>query len=280
LTFNPQFLDFVRHHGFSVHPCTPGRANEKGRVERVIRDVKDFLPVDPCQDLQEVNRKVSLWRQERNQRVHRSTEKRPIDLLKEEKLKPLPQIPYSPHQVLRSLISKTGFIEFDTNRYSAPSSFSEASCELLVYPEYVEIWVKGKRVARHPRSFDRKQKIEDPSHREKLLQITPHFKAKRIYQLMNRMDRSVASFLGEAEADGQDPMEVAHELFRLLTRSSKASFSPPSGGKRFEGLQGQIPSESPSARQGRPEQPVHPQNPQLLNITYPGRSLKDYDNLI
>jgi transposase len=45
LTFNPQFLDFVRHHGFSVHPCTPGRANEKGRVERVIRDIKDFLRV-------------------------------------------------------------------------------------------------------------------------------------------------------------------------------------------------------------------------------------------
>jgi hypothetical protein len=33
-------------------------------------------------------------------------------------------------------------------------------------------------------------------------------------------------------------------------------------------------------RQGRPDQSVHPQNPQLLTITYPGRSLKDYDNLI
>jgi len=30
LTFNPQFLDFVRHYGFSVHPCTPGRANGEG----------------------------------------------------------------------------------------------------------------------------------------------------------------------------------------------------------------------------------------------------------
>jgi hypothetical protein len=30
----------------------------------------------------------------------------------------------------------------------------------------------------------------------------------------------------------------------------------------------------------RPDQPVHPQNPHLLTITYAGRSLKDYDNLI
>jgi transposase len=281
LTFNPQFLDFVRHHGFSVYPCTPGRANEMGRVERVIRDVKDFLRVTPCEDLQEVNRKVSLWRQERNQRVHRSTEKRPADLIKEEKLKPLPQIPYSPHQLLRSPISKTGFVEFDTNRYSAPSSFSEASCELLAYPDHVEIWVKGKRVASHSRSFERKQKIEDPSHREKLLQITPHFKAKRIYQLMNRMDHSVASFLGEAEADGQDPMEVAHELFRLLTQNSKAVFL--SAVREANGLKVYKVKYLQSLlqpRQGRPEHSVHPQNPQLLTITYSGRSLKDYDNLI
>jgi hypothetical protein len=30
----------------------------------------------------------------------------------------------------------------------------------------------------------------------------------------------------------------------------------------------------------RPDQPVYPQNHQLLTITYAGRSLKDYDNLI
>ncbi len=45
ITFNPQFLEFSRHYGFSIHPCTPGRANEKGRVERVIRDLKDFLKI-------------------------------------------------------------------------------------------------------------------------------------------------------------------------------------------------------------------------------------------
>ena len=281
LTFNPQFLDFVRHHGFSVHPCTPGRANEKGRVERVIRDIKDFLRITPCQDRTEVNLKVSAWRLERNQRVHRSTEKKPIDLLKEEKLIPLPQIPYSPYHLILTQVSKTGFVEFDTNRYSVPSSFSEASCELLAYPDQVEIWAKGKCIASHPRSFDRKQKIEHPTHRERLLQITPHFKAKRIYQLMNRMDKSVSSFLQEAEAEGQDPMEVAHELFKFLTQTSKAVFL--SAIREANGLKIYKVKYLQSLLQpcqGRPNQPVHPQNPQLLSIHYTGRSLKDYDNLI
>jgi transposase len=281
LTFNPKFLDFVRHYGFSVHPCTPGRPNEKGRVERVIRDIKDFLRVTSYQDLVEVNLKVSAWRQERNQRVHRSTEKRPIDLLKEEKLKPLPQIPYSPHQVILTQTTKTGFVEFDTNRYSIPSSFSGASCELLSYPDQVEIWVKGRRVALHPRSFARKQKIEHPTHREKLLQITPHFKTKRIYQLMNRMDKSVSSFLQEAEAEGQSPMEVAHELFKLLTQNSKTMFL--SAIREANSLKLYKVKYLQSLLQPSPsrlDQPVHPQNPQLLTITYSGRSLKDYDDLI
>jgi hypothetical protein len=39
--YNSQFLDFARHYGFSIYLCTPGRANEKGRVERVIRDMED-----------------------------------------------------------------------------------------------------------------------------------------------------------------------------------------------------------------------------------------------
>ena len=46
VVFNPQFLDFARHYGFSLYPCTPGRANEKGRVERVIRDIGDFLAAE------------------------------------------------------------------------------------------------------------------------------------------------------------------------------------------------------------------------------------------
>jgi transposase len=45
LQLNPRFLDFARHYGFSIHACNPGRANEKGRVERVIRDIGDFIRV-------------------------------------------------------------------------------------------------------------------------------------------------------------------------------------------------------------------------------------------
>ena len=114
--FNTQFLDFARHYGFSVYPCTPGRANEKGRVERVIGDIGRFLAADTFRDMDDLNRKFTVWRTERNRKVHRSTGKAPCDLLPEEKLKALSQIPYQACRIKTAIASATGFVSFDTNR--------------------------------------------------------------------------------------------------------------------------------------------------------------------
>jgi len=281
ITFNPQFLDFARHYAFSIHPCTPGRANEKGRVERVIRDIKDFLNITPCRDIYEANRKIYLWRGEKNQRIHRSTGLKPIDLLKNEKLKTLPRISYQPYRVVLSQISKTGWVEFDTNRYSTPSSLSGQPCEIFAYPDRLEIWVHRKKIAAHSRSFERHQKIENPAHREKLLNRTPHFKTQRIFQLLNQMDPCVTHFLREAQEDGQDPLTVASDLFPLLVQNSKARFlsaiREANHLKTFKLKYVQSLLQSPRCQ---PDPLIQPQDSKLLTITYTRRSLHDYDQLV
>jgi transposase len=88
--FNAQFLDFARHYGFSLYPCNSYRANEKGRVERVIRDIRDFLKVETFKSIDDLNKKTNLWRIERNKSIYRSTGKTPMEALKEERLKTLP----------------------------------------------------------------------------------------------------------------------------------------------------------------------------------------------
>jgi transposase len=281
LTLNAQFLDFATHYGFSIHPCTPGRANEKGRVERVIRDIKDFLRSHTFENFQQMKSKVNLWRREKNQKVHRATGKTPLDALKEEPLKPLPQIPYQPYRVILAKVSKTGFVEFDTNRYSVPSPFSDSSCEIFAYPEHIEVCVQNKKVATHQRVFERKQKIEHPSHRQKLLHISPHFKAQRIYQLMKGMDPSVALFLQGAESDYDSPMDIAYQLFKLLTQNSKSMFlSAIREALSVKSYKVLYLQSLLRPHQVQPVHPVHPQNPDLLTLTYEGRSLHDYDELL
>lgn len=281
LKFNAQFLDFARHYGFSIHPCNPYRANEKGRVERAIRDLRDFLRVNTFTDLEELNRKLNLWRTERNKKIHRSTQKAPVDALKEEKLKAVPAIPYRPYRIVVASISKTGFVEFETNRYSVPSSYANMPCEILAYPDHLEIMVKGNRIAYHPRLFDRKGKIEHPTHREKLLLKTPHFKAKRIYELMDKMDPALHHFLQEVQQEGQDPIPIAYDLFKLLKHVSKAMLlSAVREANRTGTFKTRYVQSLLQIPQPHPSSPVYPQESKLLEIHYERRNLKDYDELL
>jgi transposase len=281
LKFNPQLLDFARHFGFSIHLCNPYRANEKGRIERALRDLRDFLRVHTFEDLKELNRKASLWRIERNQRIHRSTHKTPIEALKEEKLKALPAIPYRPYRVVLASVSKTGFVEFETNRYSVPSSYAERSCEIFAYPDHLDVRAKGNRVAFHRRSFGRKEKIEDPSHREMLLRMTPQFKSQRIYQLMDQMDPALHHFLLEAGQEGQNPLDIAHEFFKLLKHVSKAMLlSAVREANRIGTFKIRYVQSLLQVPQPQPPNPVFPQESRLLDIDYERRNLKDYDELL
>jgi transposase len=279
--FNAQFLDFARHYGFSIHPCNPYRANEKGRVERVIRDIRDFLRVNPFEDLRELNRKVGLWRVQRNQRIHRATEKAPVEALKEEKLKALPAIPYRPYRVVLASITKTGFVEFETNRYSVPSSYADRSCELFAYPDHLEVMIKGNRIAYHPRVFDRNGKIELPTHRETLLRMTPQFKAKRIYELMDQMDPALHHFLQEGQQEAQDPLAMAYDLFKLLRQVSKAMLlSAVREANRMKIFKTRYVQSLLQVVHPQPPNPLYPQETRLLEIDYERRNLKDYDELL
>ncbi len=281
LKLNSQFLDFSRHYSFSIHLCNPRKPNEKGRVERVIRDVKDFLRVTPCTDLRDLNKKADLWRQERNKRVHRSTGKMPLDALKEEKLKALPSLDYKPYRPLSAVIGKTGFIEFDTNRYSVPVQYVGNSCQILAYPDHIEAIVGNSKIASHRRIYEKKQKVEHPSHREKLLKTTPNFKYQRIYQLMKNMDKSLAYFLARAEQDGRNSLDVAYELFHLLNQASKQMLlSAVREANNLEifkvhYLQSLLHLPAPSQ-----DMPVYPQNAKLLEIDYEKRDLSEYDEFI
>lgn len=180
ITFNSQFLNFARHYGFSLHACMPGRANVKGRVERVIRDIGGFLSGNTFTDMDGLNRKGALWRQERNRTVHRSTGKAPLDLLPEEKLKTLPQIPYRAYRLKTATVTPTGFVHFEANRYSLPPGCNHQPCSLTVYLRHLEIVIDSRTVAAHQRTFLKNQTVEHPLHREKLIKITPHFKDQRI----------------------------------------------------------------------------------------------------
>jgi transposase len=280
LTFNPQFVDYARHMGFVIHACNPGRGNEKGRVERAIRDLRGFVEANDFADIADLNRKTDRWRREKNERIHRTTRTAPLTALTEEPLLPLPMIPYKPYRLVQGSIGKTAFVEFDTNRYSVPTDHAGSGATILAYPGYVEIMVNNRKVAHHQRSFGRYQKIEHPSHREKLLDRTPHGTYERMCRLMEHMGEEIASFLSMGEEEGEDKLRAAHGLFRLLRNSSKEmllSAVREANGLHIYKLRDVEGLLTPGAN--REKSPVYPQNASLLNISYERRELTEYDGL-
>jgi transposase len=278
LKLNAQFVDFSRHYGFAIHPCNPYRPNEKGRVERVIRDVRSFLYDKHPKDLPELNRLVDQWQRTRNNIPHTITGRSPSDAEIDEPLKPLPAIAFPAKRTLVAKVSKTGFVEVEANRYSVPSRFCSQSVTVALYPEKIEMIVNSHPVASHRRSFAAKQTIEHPTHRTDLLSITPAYKEKRIYLLMTRMNTNIDRFIQDGERDGHDPLQTAHTLFRLLIQFGKPCLL---SALREATSQKAVRTSVVAAILAKPVSaaacPVTPYDGNLLTISYKERSLACYD---
>lgn len=281
IEYNAQFLDFARFYGFSIYLCNPYSGNEKGRVERPIRDIRSFLYAEDFKDIDELNYKYHGYLYKRNNRIHRSTRKTPQELLLQENLLKLPVNSYPPTRTIPGVsISKTCLLEFETNRYSVPSAWAGKYCEIVAYPQKIEIWSQGKKIATHSRSFDKKQLIQNPLHAEILLKATsPQFKMRRIYQLISSMNPAFNFFLEHQDNDSQQN-QVAYELFQLLRSHSKSMLISAvtqlntMRSFRLKALRSLLNLPVPH----QPD-PLWPQNTGLLDLNYKERSLNDYDDL-
>jgi transposase len=279
--FNPRFLEFSRHYGIEIRLCNPGAGNEKGRVERVIRTMKEmfFNKMQNYSSFEALNRGLHEWVDQKNQTVHRATEHRPIDLLKEERLKPLPEIPWRNvviHPPVKT--TKTGMMIFDTNSYSVPDYLVEKSLSIHSTPDMVRIYDADKQVASHPRSFQRYKQFLNPLHRS-YCRISHKAKTQRIHEVIKNMHPALSDFLLRNQTCGEDSYKTAHALFRLMKVHSRGMLisiaseclkrkSPRL--KTFLSYLEAGPSETVEA--------VSPQNGGLLNITYKPRGLEVYDD--
>jgi transposase len=280
LTFNAQFVDYMSHMGVAIHACNPGKGNEKGRIERAIKDLRAFVETNEFTDMGDLNRKTDRWRKERNERIHRATGKAPASALTDEPLLPLPVIPYRPYRVVQAAVSTTAFVEFDTNRYSVPTDYAGMTAAVFAYPDHIEIALSDRKIAHHMRSFGRNGKTEHPSHRARLLERTPHGKYERIYHLMRRMGAETGEFLARAESEGEERLNVAYGLFRLLRTSSKEMLLSAVREANTLNIHKLRYLESLLGPKGPEEAAVYPQNASLLDISYERRELTDYDGLV
>ena len=179
IRFHPRLLDLAGHYHFAPRPCTPARGNEKGKVERQIRYLRDgFFAARTFRDVDDLNAQFAHWRDDSaHQRPHPEQRDRTVaQVLVDEqpRLLPLPAHPFET-DLLRPVVSgKLAYVRFDRNSYSIPHTHVRQPLTLLANATTVRLVVGADEIARHARSYDTGITIEDPTHLEGLLTATHH----------------------------------------------------------------------------------------------------------
>jgi len=169
--FNQRYLDFANHYGFSITACGVGKGNEKGRVESGVGYIKkNLLAGTEMPAFEALQRAGREWLDRiANQRIHGETRQKPADMFTKERLNPLPVHDYDCAVITQMRASSQFRLACDGNRYSVPAEYAGCKLTVKIYPDRICAYDHDKLVARHRRSYDRKQDFEDPDHPKALL---------------------------------------------------------------------------------------------------------------
>ena len=217
--FNPKYLDFARHWGFIIDPCNVGKGNEKGRVENAIGYVKkNFLAGLELPDFNALQPAAQLWVDTvANVRIHGETHQRPIDRFEDEraKLHPLNPAGFDLGRVSTVRASNQFRVSCDANRYSVPAQYANARVTLKVYPDRICIYHRDQLIARHRRSFDRNQDIEDPDHPRLLLAQRRRAREQQLVVRFLALSPRAAVYYQGLEAKRGNPRAHARKILAL-----------------------------------------------------------------
>jgi transposase len=218
--FNPRYLDFAHHYGFTIVPCAVGKGNEKGRVESGVGyvkknllsglDIADFKVIKPIAD---------HWLDTvANVRIHGETGKRPIDMFPQEKgaLLPLPLQPYDVAVIKQVRASRQFRITVDANHYSVPAQLAGVNLTVKQYPDRICIYHEDNLVSRHVRCYDRKKDFEHPDHPKALLAQRKKARDQKIFMRFLALSEKAQDYYRQLVDRRMNP---AHHIRQIVALS-------------------------------------------------------------
>ena len=164
-----RFVAFRSHWGFAAEFCTPGEegAHEKGGVEGEVGTFRrnHWVPVPRAPDLDALNAALLDACREDEGRTIAGRERTVGAALRLERdhLLPLPAEGFDLAETTFARVDGLGCVRVRTNAYSAPLP-AGTDVRVRVHAATVELWHRGRCVARHPRSYGRRQEVLDLEH--------------------------------------------------------------------------------------------------------------------
>jgi transposase len=219
IRFHPRLLELAGHYHFAPRPCTPGRGNEKGKVERQISYLRQaFFAARTFADVDDLNAQFRQWRDEiAHQRPHPEHRDRTVAavLVEEQpRLLPLPAHAFETDVMRTVSARKQPFVRFDRNRYSIPHTHMQRPLTLLASPTTVRILAATEEIARHPRSYDTDAVVEQETHVVGLVDATRQDNPSSARDRLRLAVPQVATLLERLASRGES---LRYHSARLLT---------------------------------------------------------------
>jgi len=172
--FHPTLLELAAHYHFEPRPVAVGRGNEKGRVERAIRFIRDsFFAAREFTDLADLNAQAQQWcdtvATERQCPEDRSRRVREVFAGEKPYLLALPDNPFPAAERCATEVARTPYVHFDLNDYSVPYTYVRRPVVVHATLESVRILDGLTVIATHARNWDKGEVVEIEEHVRELV---------------------------------------------------------------------------------------------------------------
>lgn len=221
IRFHPTLLELAAHYRYEPRPVAPARGNEKGRVERAIRYVRDsFFAARAFSSVDELNAQAMAWMTglASDRRWPQDHARQIRDVFAEERarLMPLPDTLFPCEERLEVNVGKTPYVRFDLNDYSVPYQHVRRTLVVVASQDTVRVLDGAEVIAAHERCWDRGQQIEDEAHVAALVDAKARARRGRALDRLTRAVPHAERFMVCAAERGGNLGNITARLLAIL----------------------------------------------------------------
>jgi|SRR5579859_269913 len=168
---NPTYAEMAAHYGCVVIPARPHRPRDKAKVEAGVLIVERWILARLRNrtffSLAELNAAIRTLVEHLNRKPFKKLAGSRLSLfmdMERPALRALPAVAYEFALWPKAKVSIDYHLEVDRHYYSVPYRFIGETCDVRLTAAVVEVFLRGRRIASHLRSYKRGGFTTDPSH--------------------------------------------------------------------------------------------------------------------
>lgn len=221
IRFHPTLLALSAHYHFEPRPVAVARGNEKGRVERAIRYIRDnFFAGRAWQTLDELNEQAHGWCEgvsaDRRCPENKELSVKETFLQEQPSLLGLPDNPFNSDEQKIVRAQKTPYVRFDLNDYSLPHEHVQKTLTVNADLKQLRILENNQCIAEHKRSFGKGEQIEIEDHINALWLEKTNAKYHRGQDRLHHASEHAQTLLQLSAERGHTLKHTVHHLNQCL----------------------------------------------------------------